>query len=169
MDTAKEYQQQGEKNQHRLIQTLNDSLQELLFSHIDRLFKQWIKTFFNAVILVTNIVNKIFFKNTVQVPEHLLNVSLSPEQREVLGKGQETELIAGFTSKKGNKFSAYLKINEAGDLKFRFPDKDIQEIPVEFLGVKLSGEHREQLKNGKETTLIEGLKGRRGKPFSGFL
>lgn len=105
----------------------------------------------------------------VQVPEHLLNVSLSPEQREVLGKGQETELIAGFTSKKGNKFSAYLKINEAGDLKFRFPDKDIQEIPVEFLGVKLSGEHREQLKNGKETTLIEGLKGRRGIPFSGFL
>lgn len=62
MDTAKEYQQQGEKHQHRLIQTLNDSLQELLFSHIDHLFKQWIKTFFNAVILVTNIVNKIFFK-----------------------------------------------------------------------------------------------------------
>ena len=169
MATAKEYQQQGEKNQHRLIQTINDSLQELLYSHIDHLFKQWIKTFFNAVILVTSIVNKIFLKNTVEVPEHLLNVSLSPEQRKVLGKGQETELIEGFTSKKGNKFSAYLKINEAGDLKFRFPDKDIQDIPVEFLGIKLSGDHLEQLKNGKETTLIEGLKGRRGIPFSGFL
>ncbi len=169
MATTKEYQQQGEKNQHRLIQTLNDSLQELVYSHIDHLFKQWIKTFYNAVILVTSLVYKILFKNRVEVPEHLLNVSLTPEQREVLGKGQETELIEGFISKKGNKFAAYLKINEGGELKFRFPDKEIQEIPNEFLGVKLSPHHLEQLKSGQETTLIEGLKGKRGIPFNGFL
>lgn len=169
MATTKEYQHQGEKNQHRLIQTLNDSLQELLYSHIDHLFKQWIKTFYNAVILITSLGYKFFFKNRVQVPEYLLNVSLSPEQREVLSKGQETKLISGFISKKGNMFSAYIKFNEAGELKFRFPEKNVQEIPVEFLGVKLSNNHLEQLKNGKETTLIEGLKGKRGIPFSGFL
>lgn len=169
MATTKDYQHTAGKNQNRLIQILNDSIQELLYAHIDQLFRQWLKTILNAMILLAALASKIFGRNTVHVPDQVLNISLSPGQKEQLGRGEETELIQGFISKKGNTFSAFLKIDDTGELKFRFPDKNDKIIPAEYFGVVLTAEQREQLKNGQETGLISDLKGKRGISFSAFL
>lgn len=169
MAYSKDYQQVGSKPASRIIQALNSSVQELLYSHIDPLFKQWLRTFHNAAIIIAALLSRFLNHNRVHIPESVLSITLSAEQRETLGSGKETELIEGFISRKGNHFSAYLQIDETGELKFRFPEKESLALPEEFLGVKLTPEQYNSLKSGEETSLVEGLKGKRGIPFNAFL
>jgi len=85
------------------------------------------------------------------IPKTLLGVALNEEVRNCLKKGIETPLIEGFQSKKGKIFSAYLKMNLNGDLKFRFPERHFS--PKQ--GNKSESIQKEDPPNDKENQPIQ--------------
>lgn len=170
MDFQKQVQASGPKRFGQLIQLLNDSFQDLLYSHIDPVIKQWMKTFHNCLIIGAELASRVLGGQRSVVPATVCQVNLSEEQRERLSRGEETDLIEGLVSKKGNRFSAFLHLDDQGSLKFRFPEgKRESLIPEQVLGVSLNKEEQQHLRNGEETGLIRGLKGKRGIPFNAYL
>ena len=59
---------------------------------------------------------------TFKVGKLILQQPLSTEQIQRLLQGKKTELLTQFISKKGNPFSAHLKLSDNGKVEFEFPD-----------------------------------------------
>lgn len=170
MDVQKHVQAYDTKKFGQLIQVLNDSFQELLYSHIDPVIKQWMKTFHNCLIIGAELTSRLAGSRKRRIPSTVCQVNLDPGQRDRLGRGEETELIEGLVSKKGNRFAAYLHLDEQGALKFRFPEATHKSpVPGQVLGVALDKDDQALLEKGEETGLIRGMKGKRGIPFNAYL
>ncbi len=57
-----------------------------------------------------------------QIPDTILGVKLSDKNLKHLKEGKETTLVEGFVHRNGEKFDAYLNLNDSGKLVFRLPE-----------------------------------------------
>ena len=115
----------------------------------------------------------------VKIPDKICGVQLSEQQQKELSEGKSV-WVEGMISKKGNEFSAYLQFNaDTKKIEFRF-DKEKQnqqqsqssqqshEIPKTFRQKPLTEDQRASLQEGK-TVYVDGLKDKKGKPYSGYI
>lgn len=117
-------------------------------------------------------------ENQRQVPETVLGVTLDENARRALAEGKETELIEGLISERtGKPFSAYLKLDAANRIRYRFPKREnkktfrkTNKIPTKVGGVELDPEDIEDLKAGRETKLIVGIESKKkGRYYDAYL
>ena len=173
-----------------LLKILEVSLSEILSAYMEPLVKQWIKNIHLVLLTILNLWGRFVLKNEGSIPRSACGIGLDEKVKETLSKGEETELMKGFTSKNGKLFDAYLSLDTNGKLKYRFPDKsnnyaysnlrpkgsinsfgsDLENsIPTILLGVQLSEKNKQALQKGKETELIQGFTSKKGKLFDAFL
>lgn len=119
---------------------------------------------------------------SIEIPEEILGVKLDEASVSALKDGKETELIKGFiSSRTGKPFDAFLKVDAAGKIRYRFPEREtkktassskpkLNKLPTAVGGVELDEEDIEDLKAGRETKLIVGIESKKkGKYYDAFL
>ena len=114
----------------------------------------------DAVVSVDAVSKGLSFKKVdLSIPREILGVELTAEQKAKIKAG-ESVLVNDMVSKNtGNKFSAMVSLNDGHlDLKM------VSDAPQKLLGVSLSEELRERLRNG-ESVLVKGMTSKAGKSF----
>jgi hypothetical protein len=114
----------------------------------------------DAVVSVDAVSKGLSFKKVdLSIPKEVLGVELTAEQKSKIKAG-ESVLVNDMVSKNtGNKFSAMISLTDGHlDLKM------VSDAPQKLLGVDLSEELRERLRNG-ESVLVKGMTSKAGKSF----
>ena len=108
----------------------------------------------------------------IYIPKEICSVQLTPEDKEVLRKGQAVYL-ENMINRKGEEFSAFVKLdmNTGRTMYSRTPDgfneQQAPRIPAEVYGHVFTAQEKANLQDGK-TLLVEGLKNN-GQTFSSYL
>lgn len=109
----------------------------------------------------------------IYIPKEICSVQLTPEDKEVLRKGQPV-FLENMINRKGEEFSSFVRLDMAsGRPQYsRTPDgfneRQAPAIPAEVYGHLLSAQERANLQDGK-AILVTGMKGPNGKPFDSYL
>ena len=115
----------------------------------------------------------------VKIPDNMLGVQLSPQQKKDLSEGKEVWVEGMKSAKTGKEFSAFLQFNaDTKKIGFRFDNdkqnrqqsqsQQSQEIPKTFRGKKLSEDQRTSLSEGK-TVYTGELVDKQGKNYAGYI
>ena len=108
----------------------------------------------------------------IYIPKEICSVQLTPEDKEILRKGQAVYL-ENMINRKGEEFSAFVKLdmNTGRTMYSRTPDgfneQQAPRIPAEVYGHVFTAQEKANLQDGK-TLLVEGLKNN-GQTFSSYL
>lgn len=109
----------------------------------------------------------------VYIPKEICNVLLTPEDKEMLRKGQPI-FLENMINRKGEEFSSFVKIDSVtGQQQYaRTPDgfneQQAPKIPAEVYGHVFSAQERANLQDGK-AILVSELKSANNKTFSSYL
>lgn len=109
----------------------------------------------------------------IYIPKEICNVQLTPEDRDLLRKGQPI-FLENMINRKGEEFSSFVKLNmTTGSPQYsRTPDgfneQPAPKIPAEVYGHVFSAQERANLQDGK-AILISDLKSSNNKTFSSYL
>lgn len=118
----------------------------------------------------------------IRIPDEIKGVRLDEQQKKDLSKGKAIYL-EGMTSKNGREFDATVQINaDRRGLEFKFDNTNRLEkeqkqeqaanqqfrIPTKLLGVELSKEQQEQLRESK-TIYVTGMTDKKGEPFNAYV
>ncbi len=117
----------------------------------------------------------------IRIPNEIKGVALSDAQKKDLAEGKAT-YIEGMTSKNGKDFNASVQINaDRRSIEFKFDNANKLEkvqsqngeppkfrIPTKLLGVELSQEQQDKLKENK-TIYVTGMTDRKGEPFNAYV
>lgn len=114
----------------------------------------------DAIVSVDAVSKGLSFKKvTLNVPNEILGIILTDEQKRQLKKG-ESVIIRDLTSKNtGHQFSALINLNE-GHLEI----KPINDVPKQLLGLTFTEEQRNQLRAGS-AIYLEGFTAKTQKKF----
>ena len=100
-------------------------------------------------------------------------VKLTDKQVEALNTGKAI-FVEDMNTKKGEKFSSFIKLNDRGIPQYTRYNPDTPEgareiyIPKEIGGVRLTAEDRDELRAGKPV-FIDGMVNRKGEEYSSFV
>lgn len=109
----------------------------------------------------------------IYIPKEICNVQLTPEDKEVLRKGQPV-FLENMINRKGEEFSSFVKVDlVTGRQQYsRTPDgfneQQAPKIPAEVYGHVFSAQERANLQDGK-AILVSDLKSANNKTFSSYL
>lgn len=109
----------------------------------------------------------------IYIPKEICNVRLTPEDKEVLRKGQPV-FLENMINRKGEEFSSFVKLdmNTGRPQYSRTPDgfneRQGPVIPAEVYGHVFSAQERGNLQDGK-AILVSDLKSANNKTFSSYL
>lgn len=122
----------------------------------------------------------------IKIPNEIKGITLNELQKKDLAEGKSVYL-AGMTAKNGNEFNATVQINaDRRGLEFKFdnanklsqeqrqsnkqeqPQENKFRIPTKLLGVELSKEQQDKLKENK-TIYVTGMLDKKGEPFNAYI
>lgn len=122
----------------------------------------------------------------IKIPDEVKGVTLNEQQKKDLSEGKAVYL-EGMTSKNGKEFSATVRIDaDKRSLEFKFdntnklsqlqsnkqdqsqPQEQKFRIPTKLLGVELSKEQQQNLRESK-TIYVTGMLDKKGEPFNAYI
>lgn len=109
----------------------------------------------------------------IYIPKEICNVRLTPEDKEILRKGQPV-FLENMINRKGEEFSSFVKLdmNTGRPQYSRTPDgfneRQAPIIPAEVYGHVFTAQERANLQDGK-AILVSNLKSTNNKEFSSYL
>ena len=117
----------------------------------------------------------------IKIPHEIKGVTLNENQKKDLAEGKAA-YVEGMTSKHGKDFNATIQINaDRRSIEFKFDNANKLEkvqspngeppkfrIPVKLLGVELSQEQQNKLKEDR-TIYVTGMTDKKGEPFNAYV
>lgn len=142
----------------------------------------------NAFVSIDKMTNELVAvrADRIKIPNEIKGITLDEEQKKNLAEGKAVYL-EGMTAKNGKEFNATVQINaDRRGLEFKFDNNNklsqeqrqgnkqeqSQEkrfhIPTKLLGVELSKEQQDKLKENK-TIYVAGMLDKKGEPFNAYI